>query len=183
LLEATNLSEGRGTTRPFEIFGAPYLDSWRFAEGLGSLRLPGCTFRPLPFEPTFNKHKGKLCGGVQLHVTSRAQFEPVLTYIAVIQEAIRQSGLHDTSQVPVNQEFVANSEEMQLPGFAWRNPPYEYVHDRRPIDILGGNDWLEPAISNLGPLGEIRERMRAESREFRAQVKGKLSIRTFGPNP
>lgn len=166
LLEATNLSEGRGTTRPFEIFGAPYLDSWRFAEGLGSLRLPGCTFRPLPFEPTFNKHKGKLCGGVQLHVTSRAQFEPVLTYIAILQEAIRQSGLHDATQVPVNQEFVADSEEMQLPGFAWRNPPYEYVHDRRPIDILAGNDWLEPAISNLTPLSEIKERMRAECEQF-----------------
>lgn len=166
LLEATNLSEGRGTTRPFEIFGAPYLDSWKFAEGLSSLRLPGCTFRPLPFEPTFNKHKGKLCGGVQLHVTSRAQFEPVLTSIAILQEAIRQSGLHDTSQVSVNQEFVANSEEMQLPGFAWRNPPYEYVHDRRPIDILGGNDWLEPAISRLTPLGEIRDQMRSECESF-----------------
>lgn len=166
LLEATNLSEGRGTTRPFEIFGAPYLDSWRFAEGLGSLRLPGCTFRPLPFEPTFNKHKGKLCGGVQLHVTSRAHFEPVLTYIAILQEAIRQSGLQDAAQLPINQEFVADSEEMRLPGFAWRNPPYEYVHDRRPIDILAGNDWLEPAISTLTPLGEIQERMRAECEQF-----------------
>lgn len=171
LLEATNLSEGRGTTRPFEIFGAPYLDSWRFADALNQMDLPGCVCRPLPFEPTFNKHVGRLCGGCQLHVTSREDFEPVLAYVAIMQEAIRQSGLHDASHLEQRPDFVADSEEMRLPGFAWRNPPYEYVHDRSPMDILAGNDWLRPAISNLKPLKEIRERMREECRAFAQGLK------------
>lgn len=165
LLEATNLSEGRGTTRPFEIFGAPFLDSWRFAEGLNALGLSGCYFRPLPFQPTFNKHAGVLCGGCQLHVTSRQAFEPVLAYVGIMQETIRQSGLHDPAG-PQDDRFVAHSQETNLPGFAWRQPPYEYVHDRRPIDILAGNDWLEPAISKLTPLSEIRERFQSECEEF-----------------
>lgn len=165
LLEATNLSEGRGTTRPFEIFGAPFLDSWRYATALNNLGLPGCQFRPLPFQPTFNKFAGQLCGGSQLHVTSCDQFEPVLAYVAIMQEAIRQSGLHEAAG-PQDEKFTAQSHETTLPGFAWRQPPYEYVHDRRPVDILAGNDWLEPAISNLTPLDEIRERFRAECTEF-----------------
>lgn len=171
LLEATNLSEGRGTTRPFEIFGAPYLDSWQFSDALNRLNLPGCTFRPLPFEPTFNKHAGRLCGGCQLHVTSRDDFEPVLAYVAIMQEAIRQSGLHDASHLPQAKDFIADSSEMRLPGFAWRNPPYEYVHDRSPIDILAGNDWLSEAISNLAPLKEIGERMQEECGNFGDMVR------------
>ena len=166
LLEATNLSEGRGTTKPFEIFGAPFLDSWRFTDALNQMALPGCVFRPLPFEPTFNKHVGRLCGGCQLHVTSRETFKPVLTYVGIMQEAIRQSGLHDASHIPQTVEFVADSDEMRLPGFAWRNPPYEYVADRRPIDILAGNSWLAESISSLAPLDQIQERMEEECRKF-----------------
>jgi uncharacterized protein YbbC (DUF1343 family) len=123
-------------------------------------------FRPLPFEPTFNKHHGKICGGAFLHVTDRTDFEPVLTYVAVLQEAIRQSGLHDASDLPRDSQFVAASAETGLPGFAWKLPPYEYEHRRRPIDILAGNDWLEPAISNLTPLAEIRDRFYEECQEF-----------------
>ncbi len=166
LLEATNLSEGRGTTRPFEIFGAPFLDSWKFSQSLNEVNLPGCLFRPLPFEPTFNKHAKKHCGGSFLHVTSRRAFEPVLTFVAILQEAIRQSGIHDASHLERDSQFVAASAEMGLPGFAWKLPPYEYVQDRRPIDILAGNDWLESAITQLTPLQEIRDRFEAECKEF-----------------
>jgi uncharacterized protein YbbC (DUF1343 family) len=166
LLEATNMSEGRGTTRPFEMFGAPYLDSWTYAAALNDLRLSGCIFRAVTFEPTFNKHVGKECGGCYLHVTDRSSFEPVLTYVAVMQEAIRQAGFRDTSHIPPEDNFVPDSPECRLPGFAWKLPPYEYVHDRRPIDILTGDPWLSEAISNLKPLAEIRDWMKSESESW-----------------
>jgi len=166
LLEATNMSEGRGTTRPFEMIGAPYLDSWTYAAALNELRLPGCIFRAVTFEPTFNKHVGKECGGCYLHVTDRFSFEPVLTYVAVMQEAIRHAGFRDTSKIPPEENFVPDSPECRLPGFAWKLPPYEYVYDRRPIDILTGDPWLSEAISNLKPLGEIRDWMKSESESW-----------------
>ena len=166
LLEATNLSEGRGTTRPFEIFGAPYLDSWRFTDGLNALGLNGCRFRPVPFQPTFNKHAGKLCGGSQLHVILRESFEPVLAYVGIMQEVIRQSGFQDSSQLAAEAVFSTQSPEVDLPGFAWKLPPYEYVHDRRPIDILAGNSWLATAVTELQPLADVRDRMAAESDGF-----------------
>ena len=79
LVEGTNLSEGRGTTHPFEFFGAPWLDSFKFADALNRLSLPGVRFRPHYFMPTFHKHANKVCGGVELHVTNRATFEPYRT--------------------------------------------------------------------------------------------------------
>jgi uncharacterized protein YbbC (DUF1343 family) len=170
LLEATNLSEGRGTTRPFEIFGAPFLDGWALADSLNALRLPGVVFRPLPFEPTFNKFARTLCEGCFVHVTDRTVFEPVLTYVAILQECIRQTGIIDTVGLPRDSQFVAASAETTLPGFAWKLPPYEYVHDRRPIDILAGNDWLSDAIAEILPLSGIRERMADESSAFRARA-------------
>jgi len=155
LLEAANLSEGRGTTRPFELLGAPYLDSWRFADGLNALGLPGVSFRAHPFEPTFNKHARTYCGGAFVHVADRGAFEPVLTYLAILQEAVRQA---------------PND-------FAWKEPPYEYVWDRSPFDILAGDYWVRSAVEELMPLGEIRERLRADAETFRgafaaAQVSG-----------
>ena len=179
LLEGTNLSEARGTTRPFEIFGAPFLDGYKLSEALNELDLPGCKFRPVQFQPTFNKHAGRLCGGCQVHVTNRDTFEPVLTYVAILQESIRQSGLHKPAGQDTGGRFSTNSEELDLPGFAWKLPPYEYVYDRQPIDILTGCDWLEPAISGLSPLNEIRDRMKAESETFAAQHKPKLYSNKF----
>ncbi|MDX2065736.1 MAG: DUF1343 domain-containing protein [Fimbriimonadaceae bacterium] len=170
LLEATNLSEGRGTTRPFEIFGAPFLDGWALADSLNALRLPGVTFRPLPFEPTFNKHARTLCEGCFVHVTDRDVFEPVLTYVAIMQACISQTGVMDTAGLPRDSQFVAASAETSLPGFAWKLPPYEYVHDRRPIDILAGNDWLANAIADMTPIAAIRQRMADESSAFRAHT-------------
>lgn len=137
LLEATNLSEGRGTTRPFEIFGAPFLDGWRMA---GALRdLDGCVLRPLEFMPTFNKYRGQVCSGCFVHVTDRRAFRPVHAYLRIIEEAIRQSGLHDASELPIAETFVHEAAETKLPGFAWRQPPYEYEFERMPFDILIGN--------------------------------------------
>ncbi|MCP4572207.1 MAG: DUF1343 domain-containing protein [bacterium] len=130
LLEGTNLSEGRGTTRPFEIFGAPWIDGDRLAARLRGWNLPGVRWRPLEFEPTFHKFAGQLCGGVQAHVTDRRTFESVTSYTAAI-AAIRE-------QCPAE--------------FAWREPPYEYETEKRPIDILaGGAAWREQVEAGFSP--------------------------------
>jgi uncharacterized protein YbbC (DUF1343 family) len=84
LLEGTNLSEGRGTTKPFELFGAPWIDGFTLADELNALKLPGAKFREAWFTPTFSKHQGKLCGGCQLHVTDRKAYQPIATTLAVL---------------------------------------------------------------------------------------------------
>jgi uncharacterized protein YbbC (DUF1343 family) len=167
LIEGTNLSEGRGTTRPFEIVGAPFIRGWDLAEALNGLDLPGVHFRPIHFEPTFNKHGGKPCEGVFVHVTDRQGFEPVLVYVALMQEILRQTGLHHMPEsAEAAKTFVAASPECDLPGFAWKRPPYEYEYDRMPIDILAGDTWIREAIEGLHPLNEIRQRFLRESAEF-----------------
>src|SRR6266508_2135729 len=93
LIEGTNLSEGRGTTRPFELLGAPFLDGRRLARALARRDLPGVTFRAAAFQPAFHKYQGQFCHGVQLHVTDAARFKPFATYLALIVEARRQSRL------------------------------------------------------------------------------------------
>lgn len=152
LLEATNLSEGRGTTRPFEIFGAPYLNGRAYCDALNALKLPGAWFRALQFEPTFNKHAKKMCEGAFLHVTDRNAFQPVLTYVAIIQEAIRQSN----------------------GAFAWSPPPYEYEAIKLPIDILDGNVWLRESMENLTSLDQIRERFKEECAQFEPKRRAHL---------
>jgi len=133
LIEGTNLSEGRGTTRPFEWTGAPYLDAHRFASDLDGQRLPGVRFRPARFVPTFHKWAGRTCEGVQLHVTDERTFKPFLTALALIATARRHA--------PRN--------------FAWRRPPYEFERRRLPIDILLGTDVIRRAIERRRPLREI----------------------------
>lgn len=118
LLEATNVSEGRGTTRPFEIVGAPYIDGNRLAEALGRHKLPGVLFRPLVFRPTFNKWAGQICGGVQWHVTDPSVFRSYWTGLVFLQT-------------------VRNLWPRQ---FRWLPPPYEYETVKPPMDILCGTD-------------------------------------------
>lgn len=144
LLEATNLSEGRGTTRPFETFGAPFLDGWALAESLRGLALPGVVFRPLEFQPTFQKHAGKICGGCFLHVTDRRTFLPFRTTIAILREVIARHG----------------------ESFAWKEPPYEYEFDKMPFDILVGNDWLRGMLEQGRPIAEMEERWQGETDGF-----------------
>jgi uncharacterized protein YbbC (DUF1343 family) len=124
LFEGTQLSEGRGTTRPFEIMGAPWIEPDRLAAVLNGYELPGAWFRPVRFEPTFHKHAGQTCGGCQLHVTDRRAFRPVLAGVAWMREC-----------------WAASPE-----AFAWRQPPYEYEHERMPIDILSGSSALRRQI-------------------------------------
>jgi len=130
LLEGTTVSEGRGTTRPFEIFGAPYVDPDTLATILTGWNLPGCRFRPLYFEPTFHKFAGQVCGGVQVHVTEPAVFESVTTYTAA----------------------VAAIAKLWPDDFSWKQPPYEYETEKLPIDILaGGPDWRIQIEAGLSP--------------------------------
>ncbi|HLO97942.1 MAG TPA: DUF1343 domain-containing protein [Fimbriimonas sp.] len=145
LIEGTNLSEGRGTTRPFEIVGAPWIKRELFATALNEMALPGVVFRPIQFQPTFNKYSGKVCDGVFVHVTDAAVFRPVLSYCAVMQMAIDQTGLH-TATDPQPDSFTPECSETKLGGFAWRRPPYEYEFEKLPIDILFGNSWCREAL-------------------------------------
>lgn len=117
LLEGTNLSEGRGTTRPFEICGAPWIDSTKLSRRMNGENLPGVRFRPVVFRPAFQKHAGKDCGGVQLHVIDRTLFQPVRTSLALL----------------------AAMREMSGKEFAWRTETYEFVRNPIAIDLLFGS--------------------------------------------
>jgi len=128
LIEGTNLSEGRGTTHPFEFFGAPWLEPFKLADSLNALALPGVRFRPHYFQPTFQKHAGAVCGGVELHVTDRVSFEPYRTGLWCVKVA---------------RDF--NPEK-----FDWRREPYEFVSDRLAIDLLAGSDSYRKTIEAGG---------------------------------
>ncbi|MEO7330168.1 MAG: DUF1343 domain-containing protein [Minicystis sp.] len=123
LLEGTNLSDGRGLTRPFEITGAPWIDGRSLAEALIKTGLPGFTPRPLTFRPTFHKHGGLICGGVQIHVTDSQSFRPVATYAALIALCHRQAPEH----------------------FRFRTERYEYVDTIPALDLLTG--WAETRLA------------------------------------
>lgn len=124
LLEGTNLSEGRGTTRPFELVGAPWIDGHALAADLARVGLGGFVARPLTFRPTFHKHGGAICGGVQIHVTDPVAFRPVATYVALIALARRQD--------PARFQFHAEA--------------YEYVDDIPAFDLLTGSARARVAI-------------------------------------
>jgi len=145
LFEGTLLSEGRGTTRPFELIGAPWIEAERFARDMNALQLPGVYFRPAVFEPTFQKHAKQTCGGCQIHVTDRGAFKPVLTGAALLHTFHRTDPQH----------------------FAWRPPPYEYEAEKLPIDILAGNDVLRRQVEEgLSPQA-MAETWRADEETFR----------------
>lgn len=124
MFEGTNVSEGRGTTRPFEIIGAPYIIPDVLIEKLIKDNLPGVVFRPLHFQPTFHKFAAELCGGIQIHVTDRKLFRPVITGVAII-SAIRR---------------------LYPDYFGWKQPPYEYVYDKLPFDVINGGSRLRELI-------------------------------------
>lgn len=144
LLEGTNISEGRGTTRPFEIFGAPFIRPDILVNRLKSFKLPGVVFRPMHFQPVFQKHAGKLCGGAQIHVMSREKFKPFMTGVAIIK------AVHD----------------LYPKGFKWKRPPYEYETKKMPIDILAGTDRLRNDIEKGKPLEQMEAWWKEECYRF-----------------
>jgi len=133
--EGTQLSEGRGTTRPFELIGAPYVNPEEYSRTLNGMNLPGVFFRSCIFRPTFQKHAGVSCGGVQIHVTDRNEFEPVGTGIAMVKAA-----------------YDLNRSE-----FRWKEPPYEYVYDRNPFDVIAGTSSIRQAFEQGSTNAEIQK--------------------------
>ena len=117
LFEATNVSEGRGTTRPFEIFGAPFIDAVDLCKYMNGLNLPGVYFRENYFQPTFHKGAGQICGGAQIHVLDRNKFRSFDMAVKIL-------------------EYLFHKYPKD---FAWKQPPYEYEYEKLPIDILFGN--------------------------------------------
>lgn len=144
LFEGTELSEGRGTTRPFEIVGAPFVKANDFASELNALGLPGVWFRATNFMPTFQKHHQQACGGVQLHVFDRRAFKPFLTGVALVKTAF----------------------EMYPNEFEWKRAAYEYVYDKNPFDVINGGasvrDWIERKLS----VAEIEEIIKTDEHSF-----------------
>jgi uncharacterized protein YbbC (DUF1343 family) len=147
LIEGTLLSEGRGTTRPFELIGAPWIDGERLADAMNAKRLPGVHFRGVFFEPTFQKHAKQTCGGCQIHVLDRRPFRPIRTIVELIAEFRAQSPAR----------------------FAWREPPYEYEHEKQPIDILFGSDQLRKTIDSGGDIGKLVESWKSDEDMFRRE--------------
>ncbi len=133
LLEGTNLSEGRGTTTPFEICGAPFVDPWQWQALLSTRALAGCALRPLQFEPTFQKWRGEPCGGLFVHVTDPAVFAPYRTTLALLRTA----------------------HELWPQQFAWLQPPYEYEHEKMPIDILAGGPQVRAFVQGELPWAQL----------------------------
>lgn len=133
LLEGANLSEGRGTTRPFELFGAPFIDGPRLAEELRRHDLPGVVFRPCVIEPAFHKFRGQRCGALQLHVSDRDAFEPYRTGLAVLVAA----------------------RKLWPESFAWRTEPYEFRADVPAIDLLTGRAAVRQAIDGGAALEDV----------------------------
>lgn len=133
LLEGTNLSEGRGTTTPFEQFGAPFVDPWQLLALASTHDLRGVALRPVQFEPTFQKWQGKACGGLFLHPTDAATFRSYRTTLALLR-GVR---------------------ELWPQQFAWRQPPYEYETVHLPIDVLAGGSAVREFVDGERPLHHL----------------------------
>lgn len=154
LVEGTNLSEGRGTTRPFELCGAPFVKPDELVNRLTDLRLPGVAFRPIHFQPTFQKYAGRLCGGLQLHVKNRSVFKPFKTAVSLIKT------VHD-----LYPEF-----------FQWKKPPYEYERHKLPIDILCGTDRIRKGIEQGDSADAMEAWWSEELRLFQRAIRKKYLI-------
>jgi uncharacterized protein YbbC (DUF1343 family) len=148
LLEGTNLSEGRGTTRPFELFGAPFVDAYALEALLRVALGPGVRVRPCHFEPTFQKYAGRMCNGGQIHVTDALAFRPVHTAVAILSAVRKLAPDH----------------------FAWRQPPYEYEQVKLPIDILWGSDALRRGIDRGASADEIVGDAKRDLESFSSSV-------------
>ncbi len=144
LLEGTNLSEGRGTTLPFEIFGAPFIEPGRLLAEIDQRVLPGVFLRPTFFSPTFDKWAGKVCGGLQIHVVDRRLFQPYRLTLELLRAIIVLYG----------------------DCFSWLSPPYEYEEEKLPIDILTGDERIRLALENGKDVLSLHESWQPELREF-----------------
>jgi uncharacterized protein YbbC (DUF1343 family) len=145
LLEATELSEGRGTTRPFELFGAPWVDGEKLAAALGKMQLTGCAFRPVLFKPMHQKFAGQICGGCQIHVLDVHTFRPYRAGVGIL------VALH----------------KLWPDKFAWRARPYEFVGDIPAIDLLTGGPDVRRGVEAGQSLDEIAATWAEREEKFR----------------
>ncbi|NDG28233.1 MAG: DUF1343 domain-containing protein [Proteobacteria bacterium] len=139
-LEGTNISEGRGTTKPFEWVGAPFVDPDKLAKVMNGKKLRGFYFRPIYFQPTYQKHKDQVCGGVHIHFTNRTKNNAF------------EMGVH----------LMAALWELYPNECAWKQPPYEYVKDKLPIDVIAGTERLRKAIET----GKVKPFLEESSEEL-----------------
>ncbi len=158
LVEATSLSEGRGTTRPFHLVGAPWLDAEGVVSQLRARGLPGVAFRAARFRPQFGKHAGEVCAGVELHVVDREILEPVALGLELLR-AVR--GRHPED-------------------FAWRAEPYEFVSAVPAVDLLTGSPEYRRRLEHGLPLDPLLDRWRAEVAAFEAGLAGVLLYHDHG---
>jgi len=152
LIEATRLSEGRGTTRPFELIGASWLDARAYANALEALEIPGLSVRPMCFEPTFQKFAGLVCGGVAVEVSDRRVFPAVRAGLALIVAAMRLGPQH----------------------FAWRTETYEFVSDRLAMDLLMGHTLAREVLERGGGLDEATADFAHDTELFVARTRPHL---------
>ena len=143
--EGTNVSEGRGTTQPFEIFGAPFFDTLNLLEFLNKYPVPGIFLRPFAFEPTSNKWQGTLCRGFQIHVVDPAVYKPYRTTLAMLR-AVRY---------------------LYADQFKWKSPPYEYEYERLPIDLIIGDTKIRHRIEAFEEIEEIEKSWQPELTAFK----------------
>lgn len=144
LWEGTNVSEGRGTALPFEVFGAPYFDTDKISRYIGGRQIAGAVLRPLAFEPTSNKWQGQLCHGFQIHVTDPSVYRPYATTLLLLQAAMANHGDQ----------------------FKWKPPPYEYEYEREPIDLIIGNRDIRVGLERFEDIGKMETDWRPETEEF-----------------
>lgn len=146
LIEALNLSEGRGTTIPFELFGAPFIDSEKLKKNLSKRKIPGCSFRVHGFIPTFNKFSGQYCNGLQIHITDPGLYYPVGTALEIFDAIVETSP-------PDSMKF--------------NPPPYEYEYNLMPFDILSGDSLMRMAITGRSSVALEKERWQEEIETFK----------------
>jgi len=142
--EGTNLSEGRGTCRPFEVFGAPFLNTRAVKKSLDPTALGGCHLQDYAFRPTFHKWQQELCKGFMLHVTDPDLYEPYYTSLCLVQAVM---SVHPNL-------------------FEWRKPPYEYEYERTPIDLIIGDQALRREVESGTPIREIKDRWLSDLDEY-----------------
>ena len=149
MLEGTNLSEGRGTTRPFELVGAPFIEPFRLADELQGLKLPGARFVPMFFKPEFSKYSGSVCAGLLVQVLDQKKFRSFQTYYELIRLL---AGMHPEK-------------------FRWQEPPYEFEYRRPPMDMICGSDTIRKAIEKNIPFSRIEADIEREINAYAEAVR------------
>jgi len=150
LIEALNLSEGRGTTIPFELFGAPFIDQEKLKKNLDARHIEGCAFRPHEFIPAFHKFSGELCYGMQIHIKDISHFKPVTTAFEILDAII---------------------ETTEAGALSFKMPPYEYEYKLMPFDILSGDSGMRETLTGRYNIRIEKERWAYEIEEFRKELR------------